>query len=153
MGVHDLQTGRLGDDGEVRPQALLHQLLDAEKRVLLVHGAGQDHVGRARRLLADEPGERGQHGGHPALHVARPAAVELAVADLAAERVDRHPVHRHRVLVDFEQNRRAAPRRLVPGDDVVAQRGDRSALVRHAEVAEEPFQVVGDAVLVELVAR
>src|SRR5262249_17191026 len=63
---------------------------------------------------------------------------------------DRHPVHRHRILVDFEEDRRGSAGRLVAGDDVVAQRGDSLPLVAHAEVAEESLEVVGDSNLVEL---
>ncbi len=87
---------------------------------LLVDRAGHDDRRRPRGPLRDQPGEGEQHRRHPALDVARPPAVEPAALHDGPERVDRHAVGRHGVLVGVEEDRPFRVRRLVPREDVVA---------------------------------
>ena len=98
-------------------------------------------LSRTRRAKAVE------HGRHAALDVAGAAAVEPAVLDAGRERVDGHAVGGHRVLMHLQDEGAAGAGRLVPGEDVVASGRDGLPLRADAEVAEEVFEVGGDAVL------
>ena len=104
----------------------------------------------AARPIANDTGKGDEHGGQAALDVASAAAIETAVLDTGAERVDGHVVGRHRVLVGLEDEGAPSARQVAAGDDVVALRSARLAFIRDAEGAEEVFEVGGDAVLEEL---
>ncbi len=105
--VDDVQAGRLGDDGEVGPDAAAHQLAHAEHGVLLVHGTRHDDVAAPSRPFTRQPGEARQHRRHAPLDVARAPAIEPAVVDPGAEWLDGHVVDRHGILVRLEQQRAA----------------------------------------------
>ena len=128
----DVELRRLGDDRHIR--RTIEQLRPASRRrdlraaaavghaagvsrrpmrgpskaVLLVYRAGEDHGRPALRLFLGEPGHGRNHRGHASLDVARPAAIQPAVFDLARERVDGHAFDRHGVLVGFEHDDAAA---------------------------------------------
>ena len=148
--LDDAQVGRLGNHRHVRFESAFDQFLHAEEGVFLIDRAGHDDVAGAARLLADQSGERRQHRRHAALDVAGAAAVEPAILDAGPERINGHVVGRHRVLVRFQDQGRAAPRRVEAGQDVVALRRDGLALERHTEAAEELFQIGRDAMLVQI---
>ena len=120
--------------------------------MLLIYGASHDDIDSRRRPLANEPGEGGQHGRHAALDVAGPAPVKPALLDARRKGLNDHVVGGHRVLMCFEQQRPARARQVAVGDDVVAARGDGLAFVTNAQSAEKAFQVISDAMLVDMVA-
>ena len=89
---------------------------------LLVDRAGQDHRRRARRAArGTSRAKADEHRRHPPLDVARAPAVEPAPLDPRRERVDRHPVGRHGVLMDVEEDR--PPRARAPRTGPAGCRG------------------------------
>ncbi len=90
----DLEPGRLGADARVGPHAVLHAGDAARAGRLLVGVRADDEVAaqphaEPRQRLGGE-----HHAADAALHVARAAAVEVAVADLGAPRIARPAVDR-----------------------------------------------------------
>ena len=83
-------------------------------------------VGRfAGRSAGDQPRKGRDHRRHRALVVARPAAIDAAVAHFAAERIDRHAVDRHRVLMHVPQLQFAAVARRTDSPAPAASRFSR----------------------------
>ena len=79
----DVEAGRLGHHGRVRAP-LRDERVGAEARVLLVHHRRHDEPPAREAAALGDPAHGADHRGHAALHVLRAAAVEPAVADLAA---------------------------------------------------------------------
>ena len=120
--------------------------------MFLIDGAGHDSTLAAPAGLSRVSRAKGaEHGGHAALDVAGAAAVQPAVVDAAAERINGHIVGRHRVLMGLEQESAASARQLQAGNNVVAQRSNGLALAGDAQAAEEMFRGRPDAVFEEVV--
>ena len=85
------EAARLGDDGGVGLQRARGVQTAGARRFLLGHGV-DDEVARQRDAELGERAGCDDHARHPALHVARPAAVEQALAQLGRERVGHRPV-------------------------------------------------------------
>ncbi len=149
VAVDQIEPRGLGDDREVRPVRGPGEVVGADVGELLIDRGGEEDGRRPARALDDEPFEGEQHRGHPALHVARPAAIEPAALDDRPERVDRHAVGRDGVLMGVEEDRALRAGRLVPREHVVAPRRDRLPLDRDAALAEPRLEVVRDPALEE----
>src|SRR5881392_1488540 len=83
-------AGRLADDAREWPDAGLAQVRDqvahAEAADFLVEA--ERKMDRERRLAVQKAFRIGDGSGDEALHVGRAATVELAIVDLAAERIE-----------------------------------------------------------------
>ena len=126
----------------------------AAEAAFLVHRRDEDD----RRLTSSsrprEPLERHEHRGEAALHVAGTAPMQAAVAHQRSERVDRHPVRRHGVLMGIPQHDRGAGTRgLEAGDDVVTARGYRLTGPGDSGRGKPLGEVVGDPAFEVLRAR
>ena len=120
---------------------------------LLVGLGEQDQVAGARGRLARDPHRGDRERREPALEVHRAAAVQEAVLDEPAERVDgpQRALDPDDVRVAGEQQRllRRRPRRRQPRDQVrLAGRGRRHDLDAEAERLQPRPQVLGDHRLV-----
>ena len=113
VGRHQVETGRLRHHAGVRRPAAAQRRVRAETAVLLAGHAREQHVAAQRHARPAQRRDRGQGGDQAGLHVARPAAVQLAVDDPAGERVRSRPgrrvTHRHDVDVAVEHQRGAVP--------------------------------------------
>ena len=106
-----LEAARFGDDvvGHHRVALVLEQVLGAPRaEVLLVGDREVDERAARREARAGEVAERDRHRRGEVEHVDRAAAPDLAVDDLAAERIAPPAVgvHRHDVGVAHQQQRR-----------------------------------------------
>ena len=167
MHADDIEAGRLGDDSRHRPGspdeiagravAGAHHASATPQRgdrpgpgeaELLVDRRREQDCDRAVLRGAEKPLEPDDHGCHSPLHVTRPPPLEPAVADQRKERVDRHSLHRHGVLVGIPENGRSpGDCRLETGQDVVAAGGDRLPGPGEASGAEALHEIVGDPTL------
>ena len=111
--------------------------------VLLVDRAGHDHRRRARRPLADQPGEGDEHRRHPPLDVAGPPAVEPALPRSRARRG--RSSSRRPGLCPGGRRRGAsvAPRARRTGDQVIASRARPPAARRPRPGRGTSLEVVG----------
>src|SRR5206468_4876181 len=91
MGHDDVEVRRFGDDREVARHAGPDRRERALASVLLAGDERHDELAadRIRRAARDERPDGADDRGDAALHVARAAPVEPAVADLAGPRIDR----------------------------------------------------------------
>ena len=169
----DIEAGRLGNDPRHRPgrpdeiagravARAQHPRAAPERgdrpgageAELLVDRCREQDRDRAGLRGADEPLEPDEHRRHPPLHVTRPPPLEPAVADEREERVDRHPVDRHGVLMGIpEDGRGPGHGGLESGEKIVAAGGDRLARPGEAGGAETLHEVVGDPALEVLRSR
>ena len=167
MHADDIEAGRLGDDSRHRPGspdeiagravAGAHHASATPQRgdrpgpgeaELLVDRRREQDCDRAVLRGAEKPLKPDDHGCHPPLHVARPPPLEPAVADQRKERVDRHSLDGHGVLVGIPENGRSpGDCRLETGQDVVAAGGDRLPGPGEASGAEALHEIVGDPTL------
>jgi hypothetical protein len=117
--------------------------------VFFVDGTGHHHGRHAGRTLLGQPRQGGQHAGHAAFDVARPAAVDPALAHFGLPRLDRHAFDRHGVLMGLEHQDRTTVRRrhfaVQSGQDVVAAGSHRLPYPRQAEPIEQLLEVIRDA--------
>ena len=118
---------------------------------LLAHQSGEPDLVRQLGQNGTTFTQRPKHGGHRPLGVAGSATVELPVTDLAAERINCHSRHTHRVGVRGEKQTRLAARRRETPDDIrparmhLAQSGLRT---QRAEKIRDKFRagLLADAV-------
>src|SRR5712691_3439155 len=106
-------------------------------RPLLVHGRGDDDVAARRRVRTRERVEQPDRDREPGLHVGRAAAVDAAVARLAAERIDRPAApDGHRVHVREQDEPRPFARAVNGCHEVGAAVGDCDLVDPHADAFE-----------------
>ena len=91
----------------------------AGEAVLFIDRADQHDRRPAGWLLFGQPGDRRNHRRHAAFDVARAAAIQPASVDLRLERLDRHSLDGHRVLMGLQHHDLAAAlRRTSPSTRV-----------------------------------
>ncbi len=112
---------------------------------LLINGACQDHRCRARRPLAAKPGQGHEHGRHGSFHVTRSPAVQPSFMDSRSEGIDRHPIGRHRVLVNVEKKGSPRVRRLELGQQVISAGSNRLPATGNASLGEPRLQIMAQA--------
>ena len=146
-GNPDVEPRRLGHDARVGLHAVQDESEAAGARRFLV-GVGRDE--QIAREPNPEPGQhfgREDHAGDTALHVARSATVQLAVADLGLQRVARPLVERlvgDRVDVAVEEQALAAAGTRETGDEL------RASLEPHAGRIQRLAGEIGAVRLEEL---
>ena len=108
VGEADFQRGGLGDDGAIHFDAP-DQVARAEAAVLFIGDGGYQEVAAQARAGIHQGLGRRHARGQAALHIVGAAAVELAVADGAGERLG-HAGHVHRIAMGVEHEAAAAAR-------------------------------------------
>ena len=94
--VDDVEAGRFAHHDEIE-SLFCRQRLGTVLTRFLAHQSGEpDLVGKRRQNIAAFP-QGPEHRGHGAFRVARPAAEDFSVTQIASERIDRHTRHAHRV--------------------------------------------------------
>ena len=91
---------------------------------LLSHKSGKPDLMREMRQKVTALVQRPKHGGHRTLRIARTAAVEPSLANLAAERIDGHTGHTDRVRMRSEKEPRFSSVRGKSGHDIRTPRMD-----------------------------
>ena len=117
----DLERGRLGDDRAIRRGGGQIRSRRAQASVLLIGNGGDEQIPGKRRARFGQRLGGGHAGGEAALHVVGAAAVELAVANRAGERLG-HAGDVDRVAMRVEHQGTAAACAGEPADHAGAAR-------------------------------